>query len=88
MQVEHRVAQNRGGARVERQIDQVETFLNALDSNSLVSLNISFKHVVECDYAVYDQLTEEVLEIDVLKRYLRKHLATKLAELRNKASAA
>lgn len=73
-----------GSAVIERQIDQAETFLQALESDSLLSLNISFKHEVEYDYTVYDQLSEDLIEPDVLKRYLRKHLQTKLQQLKQK----
>ncbi len=71
-----------GTAVIERQIDQAETFLHALETDSLLSLNISFKHAVEYDYSVYDQLSEDLIEPDVLKRYLRRYLQSKLEQLK------
>jgi hypothetical protein len=77
-----------GPRLVERQIDQAETFLNALETDSLLSLNIAYKHEVEYDYTVYDQLSEDLIEIDVLKRYLRKHLQNKLKQLKRQVGQA
>ncbi len=77
-----------GSAVIERQIDQAETFLNALESESLLSVNISYKHVVEYDYAVYDQLSEDLIEPDVLKRYLRRYLQYKLEQLKKQTARA
>ncbi len=77
-----------GTAVIERQIDQAETFLQALESNSLLALNISFKHEVEYDYAVYDQLSEDLIEPDVLKRYLRRYLQYKLQQLKQQTARA
>jgi hypothetical protein len=71
-----------GSAVIERQIDQAETFLHALESDSLLALNISYKHEVEFDYSVYDQLSEDLIDPQVLKRYLQKHLKDKLRELK------
>lgn len=71
-----------GSAIIERQIDQAETFLQALERDSLISLNIAYKHEVEYDYTVYDQISEDLIEADVLKRYLKKHLQTKLRQLK------
>jgi hypothetical protein len=71
-----------GRALRERQIDQAETFLDALDSESLLSMKIEYKHIVEYDYAVYDHISEDLLETDVLKRYLRKRMAAKLRQLK------
>lgn len=87
MAAQQRLQQTMTGSGVlERQIDQAETFLNALESDSLLSLNISYKHVVEYDYAVYDQLSEDLIEPDVLKRYLRRYLQCKLQNLREKTT--
>lgn len=77
-----------GSAVIERQIDEAKTFLNALESNSLLSLKISYKHVIEYNYAVYDHLSEDLIEIDVLKRYLRKYLTCKLQQLKKQQSMA
>jgi len=77
-----------GTAVIERQIDQAETFLRALEKDSLIALNISYKHAVEYDYAVYDQLSEDLIEPDVLKRYLRKYLQYKLKMLKKQTAQA
>ncbi len=83
MALQHTMQTNvTGSAVIERQIDQAETFLNALESDSLLALNISYKHEVEFDYSVYDQLSEDLIDPQILKRYLRKHLRDKLKELK------
>jgi hypothetical protein len=68
---------------VDHQIGEAQKFLKALEQNSVNSISVIYKHTIEGDFSVYDQIPSDLLDVEFLREYLRRHIRIMLCRIKN-----
>ncbi len=67
---------------INHRIGEAQKFLKALEQNSVDSIAITYRHLIEQDFSVYDQIPADLLDVEFLKQYLRRHIRLMLSKLK------
>jgi hypothetical protein len=68
---------------IDHRIGEALKFLKALEQNSVESISVTYKHTVEGDFSVYDQIPADLLDVEFLRDYLRRHIRVMLCRMKN-----